>query len=203
MPQAQTPPTPAAGQQQAQNPLDQLRDIHLPDQVDQFLYAPGWWIILALIIMGACFWVYKKLEFKKSIKLLIPARKELNQLRQLPEQQVNAKAIAELSGLLKRICLIYFSKAQVASLNGSQWLSFLNEQFAQNTKDEEQTNLTLFTDADIELFTNAAYQKSPTIKPQEWHALLDSSEQCIKAIIISAAKNRQKRSSKITNRSNA
>ena len=34
----------------AETPLDQLKDIHLPAQVDQLQLAPGWWFVIALFL---------------------------------------------------------------------------------------------------------------------------------------------------------
>ena len=36
----------------AQKPLDQLRDIHLPEAISMWPPAPGWWVISALALSG-------------------------------------------------------------------------------------------------------------------------------------------------------
>ncbi|MBV1908496.1 MAG: DUF4381 domain-containing protein [Kangiellaceae bacterium] len=195
IPQTASPQsTSAASQPPAENPLDQLRDIHLPDQIDQFPYAPGWWLLLALFIIAICFMIYRHYRYKKSIRLLIPAKQEILALKTVPPNQVSAVEIAALSALLKRVCLIYFPRTSVASLNGVQWLAFLNKHFSANEKSDkkETTPGNLFNQSGIDLFSKAAYQANPTINPDEWLPLLNSSEKCIESIIISAAKSSQK-----------
>jgi len=187
------PPQPQ--QAPAENPLDQLRDIHLPDQIDQFPYAPGWWILLALLLIGIAFFLFHIYKKRRAIRLLKPARAEINQLRSLSQEQLSAHSVAKLSALLKRVCLIYFPRSSVASLNGYDWLNFLNDQAAYAlTKHAPQKNSShgrqFFSDADIQLFSRAAYQANPEIEMTDWLRLLSSSENCIEAIIRTAAKKR-------------
>ena len=173
--------TQPAMQPPAENPLDQLRDIHLPDQIDQFPYAPGWWILLAIILIGIGFYLYKIYKYQRAIRLLKPAKAEITELRSLKDNELNSHSIAKLSALLKRICLIYFPRKTVASLNGKNWLEFLNKQANQKTS--------FFSEADIDLFASASYQANPNIQPVDWYRLLTSSEICIEEIIRTAAKN--------------
>ena len=194
--QSQSPSTVPAQPQQApaENPLDQLRDIHLPDQIDQFPYAPGWWMLLALLLIAIAFYLFHLYKKHRALRLLKPAKAEINQLRSLPQDQLNAHSIAKLSALLKRVCLIYFPRTSVASLNGHNWLNFLNDQAdCSQSKDAQQKrphqSKIFFSDADIQLFSRAAYQANPEIEKSEWSRLLISSENCIEAIIRAAAKN--------------
>jgi len=188
-PQVQIPPQMSPqpqAQPPAENPLDQLRDIHLPEPIDQFPYAPGWWILLAIILMGVGYYLYRVYKYQRAIQLLKPAKAEIAELRTLKDNQLNAHSIAKLSALLKRICLIYFPRNLVASLNGKTWLEFLNKQ-----ADGSQQQPVFFSDADIHLFSNASYQINPIIEQADWSRLLTSSETCIEKIIHTAAKNRE------------
>jgi hypothetical protein len=182
MSQAQPAAQPAQPSQQG-NPLDQLRDIHLPEQLDQFPIAIGWWILLAVVIFFIGYALYRLMKYKKSTRLLKPANIEIAALRNL--KQVNAHAIATLSALLKRVCLVYFPHKNVASLNGEAWLNFLNQQ---SQKDE-----IFFSHEDIHIFTQSAYQANSIIDSNEWTGLLDASERCIETIIKTAAKNANKK----------
>jgi len=187
VPQQPTIPQQPAMQSPAENPLDQLRDIHLPDQIDQFPYAPGWWILLAFLLMGLSYYLYRIYKYKRAIRLLKPAKIEIAELRLLKKDDLNAHSIAKLSALLKRICLLYFPRKLVASLNGKNWLDFLNKQ--SNSNNESQPKI-FFSDADIKLFSLISYQANPVIDQTDWSRLLTSSENCIEKIIRTAAKNR-------------
>ncbi len=184
-PQA-APQTPIQ-QAPAENPLDQLKDIHLPGPVDLFPSAPGWWIVLAIILFTSGYLIFRRYQYKKAIRLLKPARQELSQLRALPSQQVGAQSIATLSALLKRICLVYFPNLEVASLTGKNWLQFLNKQVKQT-----KSVATFFDEKDIKLFSETPYQKQPNISEYDWKSLLDASESCITQIIVKAANNKNK-----------
>lgn len=181
--QTPIPAPPISGQQApAANPLDQLRDIHLPNQVDQFPSAPGWWLLLAVILITIGYFIYRHYQFKKAIRLLKPAKLELSKLKALATNQIDAHAIATLSALLKRICLIYFPNLEVASLSGQKWLKFLNQQ--NKTDDPENP---LFSSQDIQLICETPYQKDPMVPAGSWNSLIAASEKCIEQIIIGAA----------------
>ncbi len=186
--QSQSAVAPPPQQAPANNPLDQLRDIHLPDQIDPFPYAPGWWIILALLLIAIAFYLFQLYKKQQALRLLKPAKAEINQLRSLPQDQLSAHSIAKLSALLKRVCLIYFPKRSVASLNGYEWLIFLNEQAKNTQRKRSNQNKAFFSDADIQWFSSAAYQANPKIEKSDWLRLLLSSENCIETIIRAAAK---------------
>ena len=56
---------------ETQDPLAQLRDIHLPETVGLWPLAPGWWLLIALIIgalvTGIIYWRrrYQSNAFKR------------------------------------------------------------------------------------------------------------------------------------------
>ena len=170
---------PTQTQAPASNPLDQLKDIHLPEQIDQFPIAIGWWILLIIIIFISGYVIYRMVKYKKAIRLIKPANIEITALRNL--EKANAHSIATLSALLKRVCLIYFPHENIASLNGEACLNFLNQQAQKDT--------VFFSHKNIHTFSQTAYQANSKIDLNEWVLLLDSSEKCIESIIKTAAKN--------------
>lgn len=186
-----SPPPGGTPQTPVENPLDKLRDIHLPESIDQFPYAPGWWILLAIfLIITGVFW-YRHYQYKKATRLIKPARKELAQLRDLPQEAINANAIASLSALLKRVCLIYYPKTSVASITSENWLSFLNQQALDIQKSRAQRENVYFTEQQVKLFSQLPYQKDARLEIKLWNELLDASENCIVQIIQWGAKNRK------------
>ena len=111
-----------------ENPLVNLKDIHLPPPVSFWPPAPGWWI-LALLLISTLFiggvWLYRK--YKKS-KPKTEALRILNDLQILYQNsQDELVSLRNLSNLLRRTALTYYDNDTVASLQGSSWLEFLDE----------------------------------------------------------------------------
>ena len=176
----------------APNPLDQLRDIYLPEAVDQFPYAPGWWILLALVLTIIGFYLFRFYQYKKAISLIKPAKVEIDQLRSLNQEQIDSHSVALLTTLIKRICLIFYPTKQVASLSGDNWWKFLNHEYS----NQSGKSSLLFSDDEIEFLLQAPYQKEIKLEQKHWYQLLDSSEQLIETLIkYSAKKNRGRKSS--------
>lgn len=102
-----------------------LRDIHLPEPVSWWPPAPGWWALLALSILSflALRYIYKiKRRRRIRVAALVAFKKLSNGFAQQPDTNRLAK---DLSILLRRICLSYFPRAEVAGLTGEKWLLFL------------------------------------------------------------------------------
>lgn len=109
------------------DPLQGLRDIHLPPPVSAWPPAPGWWLlgllVLLLLFMGFWWWHRHRRQAYRRIAL-----KQLQQLRTAVQQsQANSTAIiAELSILLRRAAISRYGRQQVAALRGAEWLAFLD-----------------------------------------------------------------------------
>ncbi len=104
----------------------QLRDIHLPDAISWWPPAPGWWGLLLLVILVVlllrAYW-----EMKQRRAARVTALKSLEQLTATFSQDQNQhNLVCALSVLLRRICLSYYPRKQVAALNGEAWLTFLD-----------------------------------------------------------------------------
>jgi hypothetical protein len=111
-------PTPLG--QPASGQTVQLHDIHLPEQVSNYPIAPGWWLLLALIIICAV-WAYKK--FKKTKRLNASKEQALSMLDHNPS--MNAK---ECLSLLKWAAMQYVNRQQLAKLYGDNFQDFLMKQ---------------------------------------------------------------------------
>ncbi len=101
-----------------ENNLPELRDIHLPDGVSAFPPAYGWWIILAAIVAAALlawlFMVWRRKSKKRYALFLLQSIDCSN----------SVASAAEMSVILRRICVFKYKKA--AALSGRNWLDFLN-----------------------------------------------------------------------------
>ncbi len=104
------------------NPLEQLRDIHLPAEISWWPLAYGWWlsILLGLLILGAItITVHRHLKTRKYRQFAI---NELDELYQLHQNET--EFIKHVARLLKRVCTHYID-SQSARLHSKAWLNFL------------------------------------------------------------------------------
>ncbi len=104
------------------NPLSQLKDIYLPQEVSIWPLAWPWWLML-MSILTLCFVFYflrKKNKWKKTT---------LIQLKAIDEQE-NLKCIQACNRLLKQVALQRFGP-ECAPLNGLAWLEFLDSKVKQ------------------------------------------------------------------------
>ena len=98
----------------------QLHDIHVPEQVTNLPIAPGWWLLLALILIAA-FWSFKKFKQKKRLN----ANKNQALAVLASNQTLSSK---ECISLLKCTAMQYFSRQQLAKLYGDNFQGFLMQQ---------------------------------------------------------------------------
>lgn len=108
--------------------LEELRDIHLPQPIGWWPLAPGWYFLAALIILLIILAIF----FLRRYYLNSCAKREalalLKTYHNVYELDQNSQlSSAQVSELLKRVALSYFSRAEVASLQGDAWILFLNK----------------------------------------------------------------------------
>lgn len=113
-----------------QDPLAQLRDIHLPDAVSAWPPAPGWWLLAAIIIALLC---YLAVRIKKHWQQNNYRKLALKQLAELNQDQPIAY-LQQLNQLLKRTALVANPNKDIASLNGEKWLTFLSTESLSDKK---------------------------------------------------------------------
>ena len=110
------------------NPLTALKDIHLPPVPSWWPPAPGWWILsfLLLVLFAYIFYKWRQRQlFKRPIKLALQELSQLDLHSRSPEIQL--QTLQDISALLRRFCLVFFPRHQVAGLCGQPWLDFLKE----------------------------------------------------------------------------
>ena len=104
--------------------LQQLHDIHLPTGLNKWLLAPGWYVVLSIVLallLGGLFWFWRWYQSGKS------KREALRLLTQYEKSNAaDPETIAAINELLKRVALVYFPREQVAALYGQEWLKFLH-----------------------------------------------------------------------------
>lgn len=113
------------------NPLDQLKDIHLPEQVSAWPPAYGWWILLVLSLLA----VFLLVRWWRNYRFFMQAKRDTKALlSQLDNSQPDWPA--QLNELLKRLCISYFPPEHVASQYGQQWLQFLAAQIPEKKREQ-------------------------------------------------------------------
>jgi hypothetical protein len=108
--------------------LTQLKDIHLPQSITWWPLAPGWYVVLLIImfsIIGVVYFFHRRqlnaLAKNQALELLKTYKEQY-------EKDRNAQqASARISELLRRVALVYYPRAEVASIHGNAWLEFLNQ----------------------------------------------------------------------------
>lgn len=143
-----------------QDPLADLRDIHLPPNIEAWPPAPGWWILAAaiiLLVIYACWYAYR--TWQKSAY----RREASRQLRQLFEthQHDQQAFLLDYNTLLKRVALTTFPRDNVANLTGEAWVAFLD----QTGKTRE------FTMGPGQVLIDGQYAPVTTVDIERLHAL--------------------------------
>ena len=107
------------------SPLDQLKDIHLPSEINWWPLAIGWWLaaFLALVVLVLLVVLFKKYRQRK--QRLERGLEPFDQLA-INESLSSQDWLNELSILLRRIAINVHGRNDVAGLVGSDWLSYLD-----------------------------------------------------------------------------
>ena len=95
-----------------------LRDLHLPEAIGWWPLAPGWWVVIALII-GALFYLFRLyLHTRARGAARRHALRQLNELTAAFEQHRDTVAFSSgVSELLRRTMLAYAPRQEATSIN--------------------------------------------------------------------------------------
>ena len=103
-----------------------LRDIHLPDPVSWWPPAPGWWMLLTLLVAIALLSGFLHHRYRRNA-LQREARQALHRIGEDYRQSGDTRLLVQqLSILLRRVGLSRYPRQQVAGLTGCTWLSLLD-----------------------------------------------------------------------------
>ena len=111
-------PTPAA--------LD-IRDIHLPEPVSWWPVAPGWWLLIAtMLLLLVLIFIARKIYRSRQLKRDIASELENIKQRYLLSNDKSQLA-KSLSVLLRRASITFYPATDIAGLTGERWLAYLDE----------------------------------------------------------------------------
>ena len=110
----------------------QLRDIHDLDSVSPWPPGPGWWLLMALILIALALvrWLFRHWHWSlRSLRVnqrwQRDASRQLHDLRQRLGTEDDRALVGEFSDLLRRIAVTRHGRAACASLTGRAWVEWL------------------------------------------------------------------------------
>jgi len=138
-----------------------LAEIHLPDAIQFWPMATGWWLLLALLVMSILLLVFLRNRNRYS-----PARDKmsLNKAAQMELQLIDhnyqqhhdaLETLKQLSIFLRRYVLSLEDRENVASLTEQQWLEYLDTLYHENFPAEH-----LFSERFATLLQEGPYRKT-------------------------------------------
>lgn len=99
------------------NSTIELNDIHLPEQINDYPIALGWWLLVALFIALIIFALFTFFSHKKNNKSKKYALAQLNQTTPLK--------VKETMTILKWAAMQYFPRQDIAALYGAGFKQYL------------------------------------------------------------------------------
>ena len=110
-----------------QDPLAELRDIHLPSAISAWPPAIGWWIVTAITLCAiffALWFLYKKHQGNAYRR---QAENELQLIHQdWQETQNTSRYLQAANALLRRVSNNAYPQKNTTSLTEQNWIDFLN-----------------------------------------------------------------------------
>jgi hypothetical protein len=104
--------------------LQNLNDIIVPTPVPAWPPAPGWYVLLALLLLGI---LSLSVFFWRRWRQRAYRRAALAELRAIGELELDStQSVNALTEILKRTALVAYPRAEVAALSGSAWWAFLD-----------------------------------------------------------------------------
>ncbi len=118
---------------EAEDPLSELADIHLPDAVNFWPPAPGWWVLAVLVVIALV------LVYRQQLARVFLRRRLGSALRELDKayrvfkkaserNEAGLQLLQTFNAVLKRVALVHYPDPELPRLNGRPWLRFLDAQ---------------------------------------------------------------------------
>ncbi|MGD8176532.1 DUF4381 domain-containing protein [Marinimicrobium sp. ARAG 43.8] len=154
-----------------QDPLAQLKDIHLPDPVGWWPLAWGWWMLLAVLLLaaGLLVWRWRARRRRQQYRreALVVLRDAQRRYRAAtPGPEASRRYLQDISELLRRTVLSGLPERlhpAVAALNGRQWLALL---------DTTAPTKSGFEEGPGQILAEGPYQPNPEFDDASLYALV-------------------------------
>lgn len=115
-------------QQQQQQLLQQLRDIHLPEPVSAWPPAIGWWVLLAVGLATLVLLIRKIFAYRQANKFRKVALQQLDKASEEYQQRQNVQHyLQSANSVLRRVLLQTSELPELTSKTGAQWSDILRD----------------------------------------------------------------------------
>lgn len=111
--------------------LSELADIRMPGDISWWPLAPGWWVLLAMLLALAAYGAWRLQKRLTLQRRLGGAISELSNARQMlvaaGENAMEQRLIYvnRVNAVLRRVAMLHLDHNSVAGLSGQAWIEFL------------------------------------------------------------------------------
>jgi len=110
-----------------QDPLAELKPLQLPNSIDVWPWAPGWYLLIITSVVIVSLGVYLWLRYRQQSLYKRQALMALNEIANNYQKNQNISQSTEaLSALLKQVILVHLPREEVSQLSGKAWLKLLD-----------------------------------------------------------------------------
>jgi hypothetical protein len=113
------------------NPLDQLADIQIPDQVGMWPLAIGYWIVLFSLLVACALTYYCVQRYKQK---RVMRNRSLSALAGIDAN--DPSAARQVHHILKTAATAYLPSADVLHIHGNAWQQLLKRLYTKSDKQE-------------------------------------------------------------------
>ena len=111
-----------------QDPLAALHPLRVPGTIGWWPLAPGWWALIALLLLLLCAIGYVIYRRYRANAYRRQAATQLQALHNKWLASGNSQSfLGDMNALLKSVALEVFPRKDVASRSGGDWVAFLNK----------------------------------------------------------------------------
>ncbi|WP_309043081.1 DUF4381 domain-containing protein [Marinobacter sediminicola] len=139
-----------------EDPLSQLRDIHLPITGGFWPPAPGWWILGVLLLLAVAALIWAAIRRHRRNRWLRLAKAELAILERSAVKE--PQWFTELNALLKRVARARYPDENPEAQTGEQWAECLIRHLPEGRIAHRPV---------VDALINSTWQPEPTTEPAQ------------------------------------
>ena len=138
------------------DPLSQLRDIHLPQTGGFWPPAPGWWVLAFVLLVAVAILVWAVHRRHRRNRWLRLAKAELASLERSAVKE--PQWFTQLNALLKRVARERYPDEDPEAQSGEQWTACLLRHLPDSRMVQQPI---------VNALVNSAWQPQPTAEPAQ------------------------------------